>query len=506
MAINTRVAYIYDSNLVLEKQGKLTLDSETGIYAFTEEEAQIQQGEVGTVQVVIILPNSTLTSGTPLITFKTKDGYGSSLLQMSTAENWQITVDEVTDTYQTLYITMSVVGWTYHAGRHALQAVWLSTTGELEKIPMVFYTVQDGINNFDEITADVYKEMSVAFDSVYEDFLDRLSNIELFNLNALGYNSLLTQEGAPLLKLYNLLGNATVSFDGTNLVLNRDSVDEEIMTVLNELGDLANVVITSAANDNVLVNNGTNWVNITKALFLKSIQDQIDIHTSDIADRELISNKVDEVVVGGTTDQYVNAAALYTKFLTKVDKSFTIAGLDMQSGSITKLALKTAIGEAGDENNENANGLLSYADKVLIDVLRASFETDDGNSLVDTIKEVLAAFDGFPETTDLMAYFATKVDKVEGSGLSENDLTDELKVQYDDAVVHANKADGTNPHLTTYANLASKPTTFEGFGLANGSVETIEATTHVKTPKIYLATGVYIEYDVVNSKIKFVIE
>lgn len=502
MAINTRVAYIYDSNLALQKQGKLTLDSETGIYAFTEEEAQIQQGEVGTVQVVIILPNSTLTSGTPLITFKTKDGYGSSLLQMSTAENWQITVDGTTTTYQTLYITMSVVGWTYHAGRHALQAVWLSTTGELEKIPMVFYTVQDGINNFDEITADVYEEMSVAFDSVYEDFLDRLSNIELFNLNALGYNSLLTQEGAPLLKLYNLLGNATVSFDGTNLVLNRDSVDEEIITVLNEIGDLANVVIISAATDNVLVNNGTNWVNITKTAFLSAVNARIDTNVTNIALRELLSNKVNEVVSGGTTDQYVNAAALYTKFLTKVDKAFTIAGLDMQSGSITLSALKTAIGEA----TTSANGLLSASDKTLIDVLRASYSDDDGNSLVDTIKEVLAAFDGYPESTDLMAYFATKVDKVIGKALSTNDLTDELKVQYDDAVVHANTTDGTNPHLTTYANIASKPTTFAEFGLANGSVETIAATTHVTTPKVILATGAYIQYNSTDGSIDFVIE
>ena len=94
-------------------------------------------------------------------------------------------------------------------------------------------------------------------------------------------------------------------------------------------------------------------------------------------------------------DQYVNAAALYWKFLTKVDKAFTIAGLDMQSGSITKV--KAAIGEA----TTAANGLLSASDKTLIDVLRASYSDDDGNDAVDTIKEVLRAFDGFPETTEL---------------------------------------------------------------------------------------------------------
>ena len=103
----------------------------------------------------------------------------------------------------------------------------------------------------------------------------------------------------------------------------------------------------------------------------------------------------------------------------------------------------------------------------LIDVLRASYSDDDGNDAVDTIKEVLRAFDGFPETTELLAYFATKVDKEVGKGLSENDLTDTLKTQYDDAVVHANKTDGTNPHLTTYANIVSKPTTRDGFGITD---------------------------------------
>jgi len=166
------------------------------------------------------------------------------------------------------------------------------------------------------------------------------------------------------------------------------------------------------------------------------------------------------------------------------------------------LALKTAIGEA----TTSANGLLSASDKTLIDVMRASIEDDDAGVLVDTIKEVLAAFDGYPESTDLMTYLATKVDKVAGKELSENDLTDVLKASYDDAVVHANKTDGTNPHVTTYANIASKPTTFEGFGLENGSVETLAATTSITTPKIYLATGVYIQYNSTDDSIDFIIE
>ena len=62
-----------------------------------------------------------------------------------------------------------------------------------------------------------------------------------------------------------------------------------------------------------------------------------------LALKENSSNKVNEIVPGVTMDQYVNAAALYWKFLTKVDKAFTIAGLDMQSGSITKVRWKAAM-------------------------------------------------------------------------------------------------------------------------------------------------------------------
>ncbi len=501
MAINTIGIYIYDSNLELSKQGSLTWEGDIGLsFTFSEESAIFEKGEVGVSRLAFAVPLATFSGGTPLVIYRRRDGYTSSMLTMTTA-NWAITEDAVETTYQVFYIDLSVVGWTYSAGLHATQCGYLYSTGDYEPLPLVYYTVSDGVNDFAEITADEYQEISTALHDQYADLLDRLATIETYAANSFNYDGI-AATGIDRITFYNETGTAVISYDGTNLLLNRDSVDEEIMTVLNELGDLSNVVITSAANDNLIVNNGTNWVNITKTAFLSAVNARIDTNVSDIADRELISNKVNEVVSGGTTDQYVNAAALYTKFLTKVDKAFTIAGLDMQSGSITLGALKTAIGEATTSDN----GLLSATDKTLIDVLRASYSDDDGNSLVDTIKEVLTAFDGFPESTDLMAYFATKVDKVAGKELSENDLTDELKTQYDDAVVHANTTDGTNPHLTTYANLVSKPTTFEGFGLANGSVETIEATTSVTTPKIYLATGVYIQYNSTDDSIDFIIE
>ena len=492
-----RAVYFYDSNLQLVKQGSI-LENE-GLLSYSEDAAVINQGDINQTRLVVALPLATFSGGFPTITFRTPKGYTSAIQSMSQA-TWLI--DSVN--YQVFYIDMTTVNWTFSAGRHAFMVGYMINSG-FSNLELSFYTVSDGVNAFEDTTADNYEEIYTALYATFDDLASRLTNVEDYLANGFNFNELTDYSaatGIDRIIFYSADGTAVLSFDGTNLLLNRNAVDEEVMTVLNEIGDLANVVETGLAADDILIYNGTNWVNITKTAYLAAVNGRIDTNVSDIADRELISNKVDEVVVGGTTDQYVNAEALYTKFLTKVDKAFTIAGLDMQSGSITLSALKTAIGEA----TTSANGLLSASDKTLIDVVRASIEDDDAGVLVDTIKEVLAAFDGYPESTDLMTYLATKVDKVAGKELSENDLTDVLKGTYDDAVVHANTTDGTNPHVTTYANIVSKPTTFEGFGLANGSAETFEATTHVKTPKVVLATGVYIEYDDVNSQIKFVIE
>ena len=73
-----------------------------------------------------------------------------------------------------------------------------------------------------------------------------------------------------------------------------------------------------------------------------------------LALKENLSNKVNEIVAGVTMDQYVNAAALYWKFLTKVDKAFTIAGLICKVVSITLSALKRLSAKA----TTAANGLL----------------------------------------------------------------------------------------------------------------------------------------------------
>ena len=362
MAISSRPAYIFNSNKQLTAQGSLSYDSGTGVYTFSETKATIEQGEVGTVQVALILPLATFSGGTPLVIFRRKDGYTSGLLTMSTA-TWVISVDSVETSYQVLYVTMSVVGWTYTAGRHALQASYLKVDGSYDKIDLVFYTVDDGINNYEEITADTYEEIATQFNTTYADLLDRMTFIETFAINGLGYNETGSQTSIPFLKFYNALGLATISFDGSNFILNRNSVDEEVMTVLNNLADLANVVETSLITDDILIYNGTNYVNITKTAFLAAVNGRIDTNVSNIADRELISNKVDEVVVGGTTDQYVNASALYTKFLTKEDKTNKITAWDTPtdvqypSAKLVHDELKTLLKTA---TYNSTNGVMTF--------------------------------------------------------------------------------------------------------------------------------------------------
>jgi len=55
---------------------------------------------------------------------------------------------------------------------------------------------------------------------------------------------------------------------------------------------------------------------------------------------------------------------------------------------------------------------------------------------------------------------------------TENNLTDDLKSNYDSAYSHSEITDGTNPHATIFANIEEKPTTLEGYGITDGYTKT----------------------------------
>lgn len=115
-----------------------------------------------------------------------------------------------------------------------------------------------------------------------------------------------------------------------------------------------------------------------------------------------------------------------SKLATKVDKTQKIIGLDLQD-DILLGEFKTALGNA----TQSVAGLLSAEDKTHLDNLVALLESSDGDTIVDTIGEILAIFNNYPEGADLVTALNGKVDKVAGKGLSQNDFTDALKNKLD---------------------------------------------------------------------------
>lgn len=145
----------------------------------------------------------------------------------------------------------------------------------------------------------------------------------------------------------------------------------------------------------------------------------------------------------------------------KVPKTTKIIGLDLQD-DILLTEFKTALGNA----TQIVAGLLSAEDKTHLDGLVALLESSDGNTVVDTIGEILAIFQNYPEGADLVTALNGKVDKVAGKGLSQNDFTDILKANLLSAYGHSQTVN-LNPHQTTYQQLVNKPTTIEELGVTN---------------------------------------
>lgn len=73
---------------------------------------------------------------------------------------------------------------------------------------------------------------------------------------------------------------------------------------------------------------------------------------------------------------------------------------------ISKEKLISIIGNA----TQSSSGLLSIEDKIHLDTLVEMLENGD-TTLVDTLAEVLAVFNTYPQGTDLFALLATKADK-----------------------------------------------------------------------------------------------
>jgi hypothetical protein len=155
------------------------------------------------------------------------------------------------------------------------------------------------------------------------------------------------------------------------------------------------------------------------------------------------------------------------EFNKKVDKTQTIIGLDLQD-NILLGEFRTALGNA----TQSAAGLLSAEDKTHLDALVALLETNDDNTVVDTIGEILAIFQNYPEGAELVTILQGKVDKVVGKGLSTNDFTDEYKNKLDGIEVGAE----VNPYSKTQLDnmFDDKVDKVSGMGLSDENFTLLE--------------------------------
>ncbi len=217
---------------------------------------------------------------------------------------------------------------------------------------------------------------------------------------------------------------------------------------------------------------------------LMSALDKENLEQTIIDIQNLFSNKADKTDIPTNVSQLNNDSGYITDY-TETDPIFT--AWNKSTGiSITKSQVSDLI-----EATQALSGLMSATDKQRLDVLHALLEEDTENNVVDSINEVLAIFNNYPEGADLVTALAGKVDKVSGKGLSTNDLTNTLKSNYDTAYGWGNHAvEGylksitkamveavltgtinTHNHNGTYEPAFTKNTAFnKNFGTSAGTV------------------------------------
>ena len=247
---------------------------------------------------------------------------------------------------------------------------------------------------------------------------------------------------------------------------------EETITrkIHSKLGLLADVTITDGAVEDILIRkvDGT-FENVSKENFLSDTAKlsrentfaeaqtftKQSIHKAGI---NLDNQKIVGLNAGESPNEAINKSQLDA--LNTSIRATTIMGIDLND-DITRAEIVNAIGEA----TQSMSGLMSPTDKAISDLLYETLGAqEDLDAVVNTLNEMLAIFNAYPEGADLVTALAGKVDKVIGKELSTNDLTNQLKTNYDTAYTHSQITD-SNPHQTKYIDILNKPTTLTGFGI-----------------------------------------
>ena len=126
-----------------------------------------------------------------------------------------------------------------------------------------------------------------------------------------------------------------------------------------------------------------------------------------------------------------------------------------------------------------------YVDEKVADIVGSAPET------LDTLKELSTALGNDPNfATTIANQIGTKVDKVDGKGLSTNDLTNELKANYDAAYTHS-----TSAHAPSNAQKNSDITKAEIEAKLTGNI-----TTHTHSQYLTSIPAEYITEAELNAK------
>ena len=153
----------------------------------------------------------------------------------------------------------------------------------------------------------------------------------------------------------------------------------------------------------------------------------------------------------------VNGTDLVVDSDRKVDVTVPTALSQLSEDDTHKVATAEQLAQIGTNKSDlstlKADGGEGSIKKMIADAINtfATEITEDGT--INTYKEVIdwIATHG-AEFAELVGEVDNKVDKVAGKGLSTNDVTDELKANYDAAYTHSTVVEG-NPHNVTASDL-----------------------------------------------------
>jgi hypothetical protein len=265
--------------------------------------------------------------------------------------------------------------------------------------------------------------------------------------------------------------NGNVAINAENIQVNADAIQDNVE-------DIGALDVRVTQNEADIVNNDVDIL----ALQGRVTQNENDIDANETA---IGNNELD------IADNLVKITALETanmiKSITRTGSNlFTITYYDDTTSSLLTLAeLKAFIGEA----TQSLSGLMSAQDKTDLDTLMALFD-NDGDSVVNTIQEILDIFQNYPEGVDLVNALAGKVDKtttVNGHDLSsdviitadEIELSDERNLE---TVVLENASDIDDLESSIYV-------TIEDLDLLNYGINIFNPNTVTNGYYISTATG-----------------